>query len=198
MGKTHITAVILAGGRGKRMGGQDKGLLEFSDKPMIEHILAAISPQCSEIFINANRNIEHYKKYNHRVLTDDLNDFQGPLAGFIVALEQASTPLLITLPCDAPQLPDDLVKRMMSVMQEADADIAVAHDGVRLQPVYALIKTGLADDLKKFLSGGERKIDRWYALNNTVQVDFSDTRQLFQNINTPEQQQEMQRMEVIS
>jgi molybdenum cofactor guanylyltransferase len=195
MDKPAVTAVILAGGRGKRMGGLDKGLINFAGKPMIEHILTAISPQCDVIIINANRHIEHYEKYKHRVLADELNDFQGPLAGFSIALEQATTPLIMTLPCDAPLLPDDLVSRMIVAMQEADSDIAVAHDGDRLQPVYALIKTRLSAGLKKFLSSGERKIDRWYALNHTTQVDFSDIQQVFKNINTPEQQKEIQQME---
>jgi len=195
MKNTNVTAVVLAGGRGKRMGGKDKGLIDFAGKPIIEHIIQAITPQCDEIIINANRHIERYGKYGHRVIADEMNNFQGPLAGFLVALEHNATPLLITLPCDAPQLPNDLVSRLKNAMQKANADVAVVHDGIRLQPVYALIKTRLSNNLKEFLSTGDRKIDRWYALNHTIQVDFSDKRPLFLNINTPDQQQKMQSVE---
>ncbi|TNF97609.1 MAG: molybdenum cofactor guanylyltransferase [Gammaproteobacteria bacterium] len=188
MDKQNVTAVILAGGRGRRMGGLDKGLIDFAGKPMIEHILAAITPQCDAVIINANRNVERYIAYDHPVLTDELNDYQGPLAGFAIALEHATTPLIVTVPCDAPVIPNDLVNRLFSTMQSSNADIAVAHDGDRLQPVYALIKKELTTSLKEFLDSGDRKIDRWYALNRTVYADFSDIPQIFQNINTPEQQ----------
>ncbi|MBL4712893.1 MAG: molybdenum cofactor guanylyltransferase [Gammaproteobacteria bacterium] len=189
--KSNITTVILAGGRGRRMGGLDKGLMIFAGKPMIEHTLAAMKPQCQAIIINANRNIEHYTKYNHPVLSDDSNDFQGPLAGFAIALENATTPLIVTVPCDAPIIPDDLVERLLTALQKTDADIAVAHDGERLQPVYALIKTDLSANLNDFLSRGDRKIDLWYAQNNMVLVDFSDIQHVFKNINTPDQQKMM-------
>lgn len=187
--KSDITAVILAGGRGRRMGGLDKGLMNFAGKPMIEHTLAAITPQCQAVIINANRNIERYAQYKHPVLSDESGDFQGPLAGFAIAMENANTSLLVTIPCDAPVIPDDLVDRLLATMHKTDADIAVAHDGERLQPVYALIKTELQTNLKAFLSRGDRKIDLWYAQNNMATVDFSDIRQVFKNINTPEQQQ---------
>lgn len=187
--KSDITAVILAGGRGRRMGGLDKGLMNFAGKPMIEHTLTAITPQCQAVIINANRNIERYAQYKHPVLSDESCDFQGPLAGFAIAMENANTSLLVTIPCDAPVIPDDLVERLLTAMHKTDADIAVAHDGDRLQPVYALIKTELQTNLKDFLDSGDRKIDLWYAQNNMTTVDFSDIRQVFKNINTPEQQQ---------
>ncbi len=195
MSTSSVTTIILAGGRGRRMGGLDKGLINFSGKPIIEYILTAISPQCEAIIINANRHINLYKKYGHPVLTDELNDFQGPLAGFSIGLEQVTTDLVLTLPCDAPFVPHDMVQRMLTAMQKTKADIAVAHDGDRIQPVYALIKTQLAANLKTFLLSGERKIDRWYAENNTTLVDFSDVQHIFQNINTPEQQEAMQQVE---
>jgi len=195
MDMPNITAVILAGGRGRRMGGLDKGLIDLAGKPMIEHILTAIAPQCETIIINANRHIERYAEYGYPVLKDELDDFQGPLAGFATALEHATTPLVLTLPCDAPFVPNDLVQRMALAMQQAESDITVTHDGDRLQPVYALIKTSLTTNLKEFLAKGERKIDRWYALNNTTQVNFSDVRKMFDNINTPEQQQTMKHIQ---
>lgn len=195
MDRPNITAVVLAGGRGRRMGGLDKGLIDLAGKPMIEHILTAIAPQCETIIINANRHIERYAEYGYPVLKDELDDFQGPLAGFATGLKHATTPLVLTLPCDAPFVPDDLVQRMVVALQQAESDIAVAHDGNRLQPVYALIKTRLAANLKEFLAKGGRKIDRWYALNNTTQVNFSDVRKMFDNINTPDQQQTMEHIQ---
>lgn len=189
--KSDITAVILAGGRGRRMGGLDKGLMHFSGKPMIEHILAAITPQCETVIINANRHIKRYATYKHPVLSDKSNNYLGPLAGFAIAMENATTPLLITLPCDAPIIPDNLVDRLLAAMLKTGADITVVHDGERLQSVYALIKTELNTDLKNYLDRGDRKVDLWYAQNHMMPVDFSDIRELFRNINTPEQKQMM-------
>ncbi|HEY5734551.1 MAG TPA: molybdenum cofactor guanylyltransferase MobA [Gammaproteobacteria bacterium] len=187
MNHPDVTALVLAGGRGQRMGGTDKGLIELSGKPMIEHILERLEPQCDHIIINANRNVDRYAVYGHPVLRDSLGDYQGPLAGFSTGLKHAKTPFIMTLPCDAPDLPADLVERMLTVMNGQQADITVAHDGERMQPVYALIKTALHENLDQFLASGDRKIDRWYAMNNTVTVDFSDMRDIFRNVNTPEQ-----------
>ena len=187
MNHPDVTALVLAGGRGQRMGGTDKGLIELSGKPMIEHILERLEPQCDHIIINANRNVDRYVVYGHPVLRDSLGDYQGPLAGFSTGLKHAKTPFIMTLPCDAPDLPADLVERMLTVMNGQQADITVAHDGERMQPVYALIKTALHENLDQFLASGDRKIDRWYAMNNTVTVDFSDMRDIFRNVNTPEQ-----------
>jgi molybdenum cofactor guanylyltransferase len=187
-----ITAVILAGGQGRRFNNADKGLIHVNNKPIIELVLAAIETQCSNILINANRNIDIYESYNYPVISDTLNDFQGPLAGFYVALIHSKTSHLITLPCDAPRVPKDFVERMTCTLQESKADIAVAHDGERLQPVYALLKTSLAESLHDFLNTGQRKIDRWYATQQVVEVDFSDVRDDFKNINTMKQQQQIQ------
>ena len=187
MNHPDVTALVLAGGRGQRMGGTDKGLIELSGKPMIEHILERLEPQCDHIIINANRNVDRYAVYGHPALRDSLGDYQGPLAGFSTGLKHAKTPFIMTLPCDAPDLPADLVERMLTVMNGQQADITVAHDGERMQPVYALIKTALHENLDQFLASGDRKIDRWYAMNNTVTVDFSDMRDIFRNVNTPEQ-----------
>lgn len=188
-----VAVVILAGGQGRRMGGQDKGLLEFNGKPLIEHILGNVSAQCRTIYINANRNIDRYAHYGRPVLSDELGDFQGPLAGFSTALAHVPTPLVQTLPCDCPFLPNDLITRMLESLNTSHSDIAVAHDGQRLQPVYALIKTDLKQSLKDFLNSGDRKIDRWFAHNKMVNVDFSDARQLFENLNSPEDKMRLER-----
>ncbi|TVO70938.1 molybdenum cofactor guanylyltransferase MobA [Sedimenticola selenatireducens] len=181
-----ITAVILAGGMARRMGGQDKGLIDLDGRPLIAHVLERIQPQVDQVVINANRNLEQYARFGHPVISDTLSDFQGPLAGFLAVMQQVDTDFIATLPCDGPCLPDDLIERLRNAQQAANADIAVAHDGNRMQPVYALIATHLRPSLEAFLQAGERKIDWWYAKHNTVNVDFSDAPDTFLNINTPE------------
>lgn len=185
---THaqVTAVILAGGMGKRMGGRDKGQLELHGHPLIEFILDAIRPQVNTILINANRHQQEYARYAYPVLSDRQRDYQGPLAGFDVGLSASTTPYIVTLPCDGPLVAPDLVTRLLKAIHQDGADIAVAHDGERLQPVYALLPKRLLPDLENFLARGERKIDRWYAQHRMALADFSDTPQMFININTPE------------
>lgn len=182
--RDNITAVILAGGRGSRLGGQDKGLLEFAGRPIIEHILEAISPQAGAVIINANRNLQHYSKYGQPVISDKMADYQGPLAGFAAALAASSTDYILTIPCDGPFVPADLIARMSRAMLDQHAELAVAHDGQRMQPVYALIPRTLESSLQQFLDSGDRKIDRWYALHTTALADFSDVADTFFNINT--------------
>ncbi|MCW8891126.1 MAG: molybdenum cofactor guanylyltransferase [Sedimenticola sp.] len=182
-----ITAVILAGGMARRMGGEDKGLVMLDGKPLIEHVLARIAPQAEAILINANRNAERYGAYGHPVISDSLHDFQGPLAGFLAAMHSVESDFIVTIPCDGPCLPADLIQRLYRAQQSAGAEIAVAHDGHRMQPVYALISTQLEASLSTFLASGERKIDKWYGQHNTVTVDFSDAPETFLNINTPEE-----------
>ncbi|MCZ6487978.1 MAG: molybdenum cofactor guanylyltransferase [Gammaproteobacteria bacterium] len=190
--KEDITAVILAGGQGRRMGGQDKGLLEFDGRLMIEILIEQLQNQQLDILINANRNQVTYRSYGYPVIGDDLEDYQGPLAGFASAMATVKTRYILTLPCDSPRIADSFVERFVETQDREKSPVCVAHDGERLQPVYALIETRLLDDLKQFLDSGERKIDRWYALHNYARVDFSDDAAMFQNINTPEDQQRMQ------
>lgn len=187
LSRASITAVILAGGKARRMGGQDKGLVELAGQPLIEHVIARVAPQVSQILINANRNTGQYARYGYPVVSDTLSDFQGPLAGFLAAMQQVESDFIVTLPCDGPCLPVDLVNRLYDAQQAAEAEIAVAHDGNRMQPVYALISTRLQPSLEAFLAAGERKIDRWYGQHNTVTADFSDIPDTFLNINTLEE-----------
>ena len=182
----QITALILAGGKSRRMGGQDKGLLPFGDSVLVGHILKQIHPQVSAVLINANRNREHYEGLGYPVLGDPLEEFQGPLAGFLAGLLYMKTEYLLTLPCDGPVVLPDLAKRLAAGLAASSAKIAVAHDGKRLQPVYALLHRHVTEDLRHSLSEGERKIDRWYPRHHWVVVDFSDTPEQFRNINTPE------------
>ena len=186
--KAHtVTAVILAGGKGSRFQGNDKGLVLFQNRPIIEHILERISPLVSHLLINANRNQEIYANYGYPVINDDLSDFQGPLAGVSVAMSQAVTSHILTLPCDGPFVTETYVNRMMQVLEKRQGKLAVAHDGVRRQPIHALIPVSLRDNLDEFLQAGGRGVGRWYGEHSIIQVDFSDSLELFQNINTAEQ-----------
>jgi molybdopterin-guanine dinucleotide biosynthesis protein A len=182
--KNNITAVVLAGGRGRRLGGQDKGLMDLDGKPLIEHILELVTPQVSAVIINANRNQQVYADLGHPVISDNMADYQGPLAGFAVALAACNTDYIMTLPCDGPYVPVDLVSRLSAAMIDNDAELAVAYDGQRMQPVYALIPRSLLGSLQEFLDAGDRKIDLWYARHNTALADFSDVIDTFFNINT--------------
>ena len=182
--KNNITAVVLAGGRGRRLGGQDKGLVDLDGKPLIEHILELVTPQVSAVIINANRNQQVYADLGHPVISDNMADYQGPLAGFAVALAACNTDYIMTLPCDGPYVPVDLVSRLSAAMKDNDAELAVAYDGQRMQPVYALIPRSLLGSLQEFLDAGNRKIDLWYARHNTALADFSDVIDTFFNINT--------------
>lgn len=181
-----VTALILAGGRGRRMGGQDKGLLEVGGRALIETILQAIAPQVSAILINANRNQTRYRRYGYPVLADALPNFQGPLAGFAVGLRHCATDELAILPCDSPFVPHDLVARLRQARQREQAEIAVVHDGARLQPVHALLHKGALPSLDAFLETGDRKIERWYGQQRIALADFSAYAPGFVNLNRPE------------
>ena len=184
----NVTGVILAGGKARRMGGCDKGLVKINDKPMVSYVVEALRPQVQTILVNANRSTEEYKQLGYEVISDQLDDFQGPLAGIAAAMAHAKTTYICTCPCDGPLLAVDLVSRLASAFEDKTTEIAVAHDGKRIQPVYALIDCSLQNSLLDYLSTGERKIDRWYAKHHYKEVDFSHNQDCFININTPEDQ----------
>lgn len=191
---TDITAVILAGGMGRRMGGLDKGLIEFDGRLLVEILIDKLQQQNVRIVINANRNQSVYEAYGFPVISDQLSDYQGPLAGFASAMAAVDSQYILTLPCDSPLLSDEYVERFIechNLPANKCASISVAHDGERLQPVHALINVDLVASLNTFLESGDRKIDRWYAQHQFNRVDFSDQRNMFKNINTPEDQQNM-------
>jgi molybdopterin-guanine dinucleotide biosynthesis protein A len=181
-----LTGVVLAGGRSTRMGGQDKGLVTLGDRPMVEYVLDALRPQVADIILNTNRNLDRYSGYGYTVVADQLGDYSGPLAGMASAMARAHTPYILTTPCDSPLLPKDLGQRLYDAMQRDDAEIAVAHDGKRLQPVFALIRTHLLSSLECYLASGDRKIDLWYAKHKMTTADFSDQPEAFMNVNTPQ------------
>lgn len=182
-----VTGLVLAGGLGRRMGGVDKGLVELDGKPMVAHVLARLAPQVDCMLINANQNIERYASFGPPVVPDRIEGFAGPLAGLHAGLSAASTPLLVTVPCDSPFLPLDLVARLRSSLDAEQAQLAVARTGDQAQPVFSLLRRDVLDDLAQFLAGGGRKIDAWYARLEVVEVAFDDEAEAFANINTREE-----------
>ncbi len=180
----NITGLILAGGRGSRMGDVDKGLQLFQGRPMVAHVLARLQPQVDTIIINANRNIDTYATFGHRVVPDAIDGFAGPLAGLHIGMSNATTALIATAPCDSPFLPLDLVMRLHHALTGHDADLAVAKTFDQAHPVFCLTKTSLAPHLHAFLASGQRKIDKWYASLKVVEVSFDDVETAFANINT--------------
>ncbi len=181
-----ITGVILAGGLARRMGGKDKALLTLSNKYLIQHSLDILQAQVEKVLINANRNHSLYEDLGYTVISDEITGFAGPLAGMATALQSVSTSHILVIPCDSPFLPNDLVDRFIETLTSSDADICVAHDGERLQPVFALINKKTLPSLLKCLEEGQHKIDSWYNQQKMATVDFSDLPDTFININTPE------------
>lgn len=186
-----ITGLVLAGGRARRMGGVDKGLLELGGKPMVAHIVDRLRPQVRTIIINANRNLNEYERWSDTVIKDSIGEFDGPLAGVASGLEAAETTLILTVPCDSPLIAEDLAGRMRSQLVLDNAEIAVASDGDRLQPVFMLLQRSLLPSIVGFLQAGERKIDKWFAQHEVTVVDFSDRSETFLNVNTPEERDEL-------
>lgn len=185
-GVAALTGVVLAGGRARRLGGVDKGLLPIGGRPLIAWTLAALAPQVSAVLINANRHLERYAEFGHPVVADSIPDYQGPLAGFLAAMRAARTDWILTLPCDGPQPPSDLAARLIAALIEQDAELAVATDGRRHQSVHALLPVALADDLECFLAQGGRRVEDWQRGHRLALADFSDQPEAFGNLNTPD------------
>jgi molybdopterin-guanine dinucleotide biosynthesis protein A len=177
--KDQVTGVVLAGGRGSRMGGADKGLQTFRGMPMALFTLLRLAPQVGEVMINANRNLAAYESFGVPVWPDGLADYAGPLAGFLTGLERCETEFMVTVPCDTPLFPQDLVARLAEALERENADIAMAaareEDGqVRAQPVFSLMRRELMESLVRFTQDGGRKIDAWTAQHRTALVPFDD------------------------
>ena len=187
-----VTGLILAGGRGSRMGHVDKGLQPFRGSSMAEHVMARLAPQVDTMAINANQNQERYAAFGVPVWADDLTGFEGPLAGLETALRRCSTPLLATAPCDSPFLPLDLVARLHAALAASGADLALAETEeadaggvlrVQAQPVFALVRASALPHLSAYLAGGGRRMDGWYGAIKVARVRFDDA-SAFRNINT--------------
>ena len=191
-----ITGLVLAGGRGARMGGADKGLQNFRGLPLALHTLLRLQTQVGTVMVNANRNLAAYEAFGAPVWPDVLADYAGPLAGFLTGLERCETPWLLTVPCDTPLFPLDLAARLAQAAVREQADIAMAaapeddgHGGtaVRAQPVFTLLRVDLLESLVQFTQAGGRKIDAWTAQHRCVLVPFDapgDDPRAFSNANT--------------
>jgi molybdopterin-guanine dinucleotide biosynthesis protein A len=182
--RADITGVVLAGGQGRRMGGVDKGLVPLDGQPLIAHVLARLVPQVGDVIINANQNVERYRAFARRVVTDTIGGFAGPLAGLHAGLTEATTPYVVTAPCDSPFLPLDLVARLCVALARDGAQLAVAKTFEQAHPVFALVQRDVLPHLAAFLEDGGRKIDAWYATLAVTEVSFDDEAAAFRNINT--------------
>jgi len=187
----NITGLILAGGRAQRMGGIDKGLIPFRDKPLIYHAIERLRPQVGSIQINANRNHDQYGIYGYPVLADAKENFAGPLAGFLAGLTACNTSMLLTAPCDSPLLPVDLAEKLFENMKKNQADLVYASSQDQdqklwAQPVFCLMKKSVLPSLEKFMSNGGRKIDQWFDFLSANTVIFENEK-VFTNVNTPEE-----------
>jgi molybdenum cofactor guanylyltransferase len=192
----EITGLLLAGGRGSRMGGVDKGLQNFNGVPLAMHAVLRLGAQVGPMMINANRNLAAYEAFGVPVLTDSLADFPGPLAGFLTGLENCETPFLLTVPCDTPRFPTDLAARLAEALKADDAEIAMvaapdteggAAPVLRPQPVFCLLRAHLHESLLRFTEAGGRKVQAWTAQHRTVLVPFDrpgDAPDAFFNANT--------------
>jgi molybdopterin-guanine dinucleotide biosynthesis protein A len=182
--KEQICGLVLAGGQGRRMGGVDKGLQPLQGRPLMQHVIERLRPQVDSVLINANQNLDRYAEFGCPVVPDRIGGFAGPLAGLDAGLHATDAPLIVTVPCDSPFLPHDLVARLATARSAIDADIAVARTGDQPHPVFALVCTRVQSHLTDFLTRGDRKIDRWYASLKVTEVTFDDEADAFANINT--------------
>jgi len=180
-----VTGIVLAGGQGRRMGGVDKGLQALEGRPMVAWAIERLAPQVDTLVVNANQNLEAYRAFGYPVVSDAVGGFAGPLAGLHAGLQATHTALAVTVPCDSPFLPGDLVARLRAAL--AASDLAVAKTGAQPHPVFALVRRAVLPHLDAFLAGGGRKIDAWYATLKVVEVAFDDEADAFRNLNTREE-----------
>ncbi|MEO8155039.1 MAG: molybdenum cofactor guanylyltransferase MobA [Rhizobacter sp.] len=190
--RSRITGLVLAGGQGSRLGGIDKGLQDFAGQPLAQHALQRLAPQVGHVMISANRHLDIYRGMGADVWPDASSEgaYEGPLAGFLSGLAHCETPYLVTVPCDCPHFPIDLVQRLALALETEAADVAIAalrHDGkLQLEPAFCLMKRELHPSLQRYLQTGQRKIERWTAEQHRTTVMFDDAPAFF-NINTPEE-----------
>ena len=182
-----ITGLVLAGGLGRRMGRIDKGLALLDGQPMAARVLERSRPQVGPLIINANQNLDDYARFGLPVVCDRVEGFAGPLAGLEAGLAACTTPYLVSVPCDSPFLPPDLVIRLADTLTAARASIAVARTGDQLHPVFSLMRHDTLPDLQAFLNAGGRRMERWLQRLRWVPCPFDDVPEAFTNINTPEE-----------
>ncbi|GAB5452098.1 MAG: molybdenum cofactor guanylyltransferase MobA [Halioglobus sp.] len=184
--ETSVTGLILAGGAGRRVSGQDKGLLDYRGAPLVEHVVTRLRPQVNHLLISCNRNHSAYRRYAETIATDLRGGFQGPLAGIEAALPLLQTDIVVIAPCDAPLIPPDLVSRLvMPLSAGTDAcELCYAHDGQRDQYLFAAGRVTHLATLSDFLDSGGRAVRDWFSLQRAIPIDFSDQREAFSNHNT--------------
>lgn len=180
---SKITTIILAGGRGSRMGGGDKGLLSWRNKALVEHVLERIQPDPGRLIISCNRHLDEYRKLAATVCIDTLPDYQGPLAGIQAALALSTTELNLVCACDTPYLPADLLSRLQKCMALSNAELCYPDDGEREHFLPVLLKSTLQENLGKYLKAGDRSIKGWYRQLRVSTADFSDCPEGFINLN---------------
>ena len=180
----NVTGIVLSGGKGRRMGGVDKGLVDLGGKPMVAHVLSRLAPQVGDVLVNANQNLDRYRALGYPVVPDEVGGFAGPLAGLHAGLTRATRDFAITVPCDSPFLPETLVARLAEALLREGAQLAVARTFDQPHPVFALVRRDVLPGLAAYLAGGGRKIDAWYAALAVVEVGFDDEADAFRNINT--------------
>lgn len=189
LAKEAITGLVLAGGRGTRMGSVDKGLQLFQGTPLFMHAAKRLAPQVATLLINANQNQESYAKSGYEIVSDAPLTFSGPLAGFATGLKHCHTPFLLAVPCDSPFFPSNLALELGTALLQERADIAIAVTGqapkLSEQPVFCLMKRELLPHLEAYLQSGQRKIDAWYASLKVARASFANEAD-FYNINTRE------------
>jgi len=188
----QVSGLLLAGGQARRMGGADKGLLTLGGRPLVAWGLERLAAQVGEVMISANRNHAHYEQLGVSVISDSVSGYAGPLAGMAAGLEKASQDWVLNAPCDSPLLAKDYAARMYAAGASGEFDAMVAHDGKRLQPVFMMLNRQSQPSLEDFLAGGGRKIDLWLEDISYARVDFSDHEEMFLNVNTPEDLEEME------
>jgi molybdopterin-guanine dinucleotide biosynthesis protein A len=184
--RSEITGLVLAGGQGSRLGGVDKGLQHYQGEPLALIALQRLAPQVSSVMLSANRHLDDYARWGAPVWPDpaELAGYQGPLAGFLTGLQHADTPYLVTVPCDCPQFPTDLVVRLAAAMHD-EIDLVVARTSEGSEAAFCLMRCSVADSLRSYLKSGERKIGRWTAQLRRAEVSFDNPGAFF-NINTPD------------
>ena len=182
----QITGVVLAGGRARRMGGADKGLLQFRGRPLVAYALDALRQVTGTILINANRNQADYARFGYPVIGDLTDRFDGPLAGLLSAMQAAQTDYVLTLPCDCPNVDGALLSRLYASLTSAGAEVCAAHDGERLQSLVLIVKRELHGDLAQYLASGQRKVETWLRMHTLAVADYRDHPELFANLNTLE------------
>ena len=183
----RITGLVLAGGLGRRMGGVDKGLSLLGGEPLVEHIIRRLAPQVGRLIINANQNHDTYAGFGYPVVGDRIEGHAGPLAGLEAGLAACTTPYLLTVPCDSPFLPADLVSRLAACLTAHRASIAVARTGEQLHPVFSLIRSDELPELQAFIHAGGRRMEAWLRRLCWAPCPFDDCPEAFANINTPDE-----------